>query len=138
MALADMPVAIDRIMAAIARRTDRDPRDYDVDGVTSTVILKRALELLAPRRDFIPSACATATVQRPASSGCMPRRPARDLGRLRIRGDDAAPRRELGVDLIITDITNQTPIARGAGRDQPEATMQPAKSCPGCCIGASG
>src|SRR5262245_5130455 len=47
MALADMGVAVERLLAAVAR----DERiaihgDYDVDGITSTVILRRALELL--------------------------------------------------------------------------------------------
>ncbi|MGE3521182.1 MAG: single-stranded-DNA-specific exonuclease RecJ, partial [Vicinamibacterales bacterium] len=47
MTLADMPVAVDRILAAIARRERIAIHgDYDVDGVTSTVILRRALELL--------------------------------------------------------------------------------------------
>ncbi|HKC56754.1 MAG TPA: hypothetical protein VKC35_11550, partial [Vicinamibacterales bacterium] len=43
--LADMPAAVDRILAAIAAK-DRIAihGDYDVDGVTSTVILRRALE----------------------------------------------------------------------------------------------
>jgi single-stranded-DNA-specific exonuclease len=45
--LADMAVAVDRILAAIARKERIAIHgDYDVDGVTSTVILRRALELL--------------------------------------------------------------------------------------------
>lgn len=47
LALADMRVAVDRILGAIARRERIAIHgDYDVDGVTSTVILRRALELL--------------------------------------------------------------------------------------------
>src|SRR6516164_11779230 len=47
MALADMRTAVDRIMAAIERRERIAIHgDYDVDGITSTVILRRALELL--------------------------------------------------------------------------------------------
>jgi hypothetical protein len=47
MLLADMGVAVDRILAAIARKEKIAIHgDYDVDGVTSTVILRRALELL--------------------------------------------------------------------------------------------
>ena len=47
MALADMGKAVDRILAAIERRERIAIHgDYDVDGVTSTVILRRALELL--------------------------------------------------------------------------------------------
>src|SRR3954451_23899258 len=56
MLLADMRVAVDRIMAAIARKERIAIHgDYDVDGVTSTVILRRALELLgADVMHFIP------------------------------------------------------------------------------------
>src|SRR6185503_15924331 len=44
MLLADMRVAVDRIMSAIARKERIAIHgDYDVDGVTSTVILRRAL-----------------------------------------------------------------------------------------------
>ena len=47
MRLADMGVAVDRIMAALERQEKIAIHgDYDVDGVTSTVILRRALELL--------------------------------------------------------------------------------------------
>src|SRR5687767_2977704 len=54
--LADMAPAVDRILAAIARRERIAIHgDYDVDGVTSTVILRRALELLgADVVHFIP------------------------------------------------------------------------------------
>src|SRR5215212_3066437 len=47
MLLADMGVAVDRILGAIARKEKIAIHgDYDVDGITSTVILRRALELL--------------------------------------------------------------------------------------------
>src|SRR5262245_8658128 len=47
MGLADMRKAVDRIMAAIARHERIAVHgDYDVDGVTSTVIVRRVLELL--------------------------------------------------------------------------------------------
>src|SRR5256714_652067 len=47
MRLADMGVAVDRILAAIARKERIAIHgDYDVDGITSTVILRRALEML--------------------------------------------------------------------------------------------
>ena len=48
--------AVDRILGAIARRERIAIHgDYDVDGVTSTVILRRALELLgADVVHFIP------------------------------------------------------------------------------------
>jgi len=56
MALAGMRVAVDRLMGAVARRERIAVHgDYDVDGVTSTVILRRALELLgADVVHFIP------------------------------------------------------------------------------------
>src|SRR6185436_16111343 len=47
MLLADMAVAVERIMGALARKERIAIHgDYDVDGVTSTVILRRALEVL--------------------------------------------------------------------------------------------
>src|SRR5665213_3124260 len=56
MRLTDMGIAVDRIFAAIERRERIAIHgDYDVDGITSTVILKRALELLgADVVHFIP------------------------------------------------------------------------------------
>src|SRR5207237_945351 len=56
MRLADMGVAVDRILAAIERRERIAIHgDYDVDGITSTVILRRALEMLgAEVVHFIP------------------------------------------------------------------------------------
>src|SRR5580765_6976528 len=56
MLLADMGVAVDRIMGALARKEKIAIHgDYDVDGVTSTVILRRALELLGANvMHFIP------------------------------------------------------------------------------------
>ena len=106
--LADMPAAVDRILAAIAAK-DRIAihGDYDVDGVTSTVILRRALELLgADVVHFIPErfrdgyGLQAATIDRLHHDG------ARlvisvDCG---IRAAEAAARaRDLGMDLIITD-----------------------------------
>src|SRR5262249_42519935 len=54
--LADMRLAVDRILAAIERKERIAIHgDYDVDGVTSTVILRRALEMLgADVVHFIP------------------------------------------------------------------------------------
>ena len=106
--LADMSTAVDRILTAIAAKERIAIHgDYDVDGVTSTVILRRALELLgADVGHFIPErlrdgyGLQTATIDRLHQDG------ARlvisvDCG---IRAAEAAVRaRELGIDLIITD-----------------------------------
>jgi single-stranded-DNA-specific exonuclease len=108
MRLADMPIAVDRIMAAIARQERIAVHgDYDVDGITSTVILRRALELLgADVVHFIPErirdgyGLQPAAVERLHAEGVAVIVSV-DCG---IRGDDAARRaRELGLDLIITD-----------------------------------
>src|SRR4051795_11942529 len=108
MLLADMRVAVDRLSGAIARRERIAIHgDYDVDGVTSTVILRRALELLgADVVHFIPErlkdgyGLQPASVERLHSDGVVLIISV-DCG---IRGADAARRaRELGVDLIITD-----------------------------------
>ena len=108
MMLADMGIAVDRILAAIARRERIAIHgDYDVDGITSTVILRRALELLgADVIHFIPERIADgyglqpAAVERLHADGVAVVVSV-DCG---IRGDEAARRaRELGVDLIITD-----------------------------------
>jgi single-stranded-DNA-specific exonuclease len=108
MALAGMHVAVDRILGAIERRERIAIHgDYDVDGVTSTVILRRALELLgADVVHFIPErmrdgyGLQPASVERLHAEGVVLIISV-DCG---IRGADAARRaRELGVDLIITD-----------------------------------
>src|SRR5262249_36682534 len=54
--LAGMTEAVDRVLAAIERKERIAIHgDYDVDGITSTVILRRALELLgADVCHFIP------------------------------------------------------------------------------------
>ena len=108
MALADMAVAVDRILRAIARRERIAIHgDYDVDGITSTVILRRALELLgADVVHFIPERLRDGYGLQPAAIERLHADGVRlvisvDCG---IRGADAAWRaRELGVDLIITD-----------------------------------
>src|SRR6185295_488152 len=108
MLLADMPIAVDRIMAAIARQERIAVHgDYDVDGVTSTVILKRALEMLgADVVHFIPERLKDGYGLQPVA---IERLHAEGVGLVvsvdcGIRGAEAARRaRELGVDLIITD-----------------------------------
>ena len=117
--LTGMREAVDRIRAAVARgESIAIHGDYDVDGVTSTVILRRAIEVIGGEVvHFVPDrikdgyGLQPATVERLAAAG------ARlivsvDCG---IRATDAARRaRELGVDLIITD------------HHEPEAALPPA------------
>jgi single-stranded-DNA-specific exonuclease len=108
MALADMRVGVDRLMAAIARKERIAIHgDYDVDGVTSTVILRRALELLgADVVHFIPERLKDGYGLQPSA---MDRLQAEGVSLVvsvdcGIRGADAARRaRDLGIDLIITD-----------------------------------
>jgi single-stranded-DNA-specific exonuclease len=108
MLLADMGVAVDRILAAIARKEKIAIHgDYDVDGVTSTVILRRALELLGGNViHFIPErlkdgyGLQPVAIERLHADG-VSLVISVDCG---IRGAEAGRRaRELGVDLIITD-----------------------------------
>jgi len=108
MRLADMRIAVDRILGAIARKERVAIHgDYDVDGITSTVILRRALEMLgADVVHFIPErlkdgyGLQPSAVERLHADG-VALIVSVDCG---IRGDDAARRaRALGVDLIITD-----------------------------------
>ena len=106
--LAGMSIAVDRILGAIGAK-DRIAihGDYDVDGVTSTVILRRALELLgADVIHFIPERFRDGYGLQPATIDRLQQDGVRliisvDCG---IRADEAATRaRELGIDLIITD-----------------------------------
>jgi single-stranded-DNA-specific exonuclease len=108
MTLAGMRVAVDRLFAAIARREKIAVHgDYDVDGITSTVILRRTLELLgAEVVHFIPErmrdgyGLQKAAIERLHAEG-VSLIVSVDCG---IRGAEAAVRaRELGVDLVITD-----------------------------------
>jgi single-stranded-DNA-specific exonuclease len=103
-----MQAAVERITAAIARRERIAIHgDYDVDGITSTVILRRALELLgADVVHFIPErlkdgyGLQPTAIERLHADGVAVVVSV-DCG---IRGADAARRAlELGVDLIVTD-----------------------------------
>ena len=106
--LTGMREAVDRIRGAIARREQIAIHgDYDVDGVTSTVILRRALELLgADVVHFIPERLRDGYGLQPASLDQLRAGGARvaisvDCG---IRGVEAADHaRAIGLDLIITD-----------------------------------
>src|SRR5690606_19817976 len=106
--LTGMPEAVHRIEQAIAAGERIVIHgDYDVDGITSTVILRRALELLGAQvGHFIPDRLKDGYVLQPATVDRLHADGARlvisvDCG---IRGHEAADRaRELGVDLVITD-----------------------------------
>jgi single-stranded-DNA-specific exonuclease len=106
--LTDMDVAVKRLLAAIAgQERIAIHGDYDVDGITSTVILRRALELLGANvGHFIPERLTDGyglqanTIERLHREG-VKLIVSVDCG---IRGAEAALRaRDLGVDLIITD-----------------------------------
>jgi single-stranded-DNA-specific exonuclease len=106
--LADMAPAVDRLMSALAlRERIAIHGDYDADGITSTVILERALVSLGGDvSHFIPDRVRDGYgLQRPAVE-----RLHADGVRVIVSVDcgiqslDAARRaRELGVDLIVTD-----------------------------------
>ena len=108
MRLADMRPAVERLLAAIARReTVAIHGDYDVDGITSTVILRRAIEMLGGvATHYIPERLRDGYgLQVEAIDRLHAQRVAVivsvDCG---IRSAAAAERaRQLGVDLIITD-----------------------------------
>ena len=106
--LTDMAPAVARLERAVAQRERIAIHgDYDVDGITSTVILRRALEMLGGDVvHFIPErlkdgyGLQPAAIERLHADG-VSLVVSVDCG---IRGIAAATRaRELGVDLIITD-----------------------------------
>jgi single-stranded-DNA-specific exonuclease len=108
MTLSDMAIAVERILTAVGRRERIAIHgDYDVDGITSTVILRRVLELLgADVVHFIPErlkdgyGLQPSAIERLKSDG-VSLVVSVDCG---IRGQEAAARaRDLGLDLIITD-----------------------------------
>ena len=106
--LTDMAPAVERILGAIARNERIAIHgDYDVDGVTSTVILRRALELLGGDViHFIPERLRDGYGLQPASLDRLHAEGVRlvisvDCG---IRAEEAARHATaLGLDLIITD-----------------------------------
>lgn len=106
--LADLGPAVDRLLAAVARRERVVIHgDYDVDGVTSTVILRRTLELLGGNvTHFIPERLRDGYGLQPATIDRLHADGAQvivsvDCG---IRAPEAARRAtELGIDLVITD-----------------------------------
>src|SRR4051812_40591992 len=117
--LADMDRAVDRLERALAQRERIAIHgDYDVDGITSTVILRRALELLGGDVvHFIPERLRDGYGLQPAAIDRLHGEGVAlivsvDCG---IRSTDAALRaRALGVDLIVTD------------HHEPEGSLPPA------------
>jgi single-stranded-DNA-specific exonuclease len=117
--LTDLATAVDRLERAIAQKERIAIHgDYDVDGITSTVILRRALEMLGGEVvHFIPERIRDGYGLQPAGIERLHAEGVHlivsvDCG---IRGTDAARRaRDLGVDLIITD------------HHEPEDTLPPA------------
>ncbi|HKW03286.1 MAG TPA: single-stranded-DNA-specific exonuclease RecJ [Vicinamibacterales bacterium] len=106
--LAGMREAVERLLGAIARKEQIAVHgDYDVDGITSTVILRRVIEMLGGEVvHFVPDRLRDGYGLQPATIDRLHDAGARlivsvDCG---IRAAEAAGRaRELGVDLIITD-----------------------------------
>jgi single-stranded-DNA-specific exonuclease len=106
--LTGMSAAVSRIEEAIGRRERIAIHgDYDVDGITSTVILRRAIELLGGDvTHFIPERLRDGYGLQPAAIERLHADGIRlivsvDCG---IRSAEAARRaRELAVDLIVTD-----------------------------------
>jgi single-stranded-DNA-specific exonuclease len=106
--LAGMREAVERLMAAIARRERIVIHgDYDADGVTSTILLRRGIEVLGGDVEhFVPDRLRDGYGLQPATVERLHAAGARvivsvDCG---IRAVQAAERaRLLGVDLIITD-----------------------------------
>lgn len=114
--LADLDIGVERLRSAIARGERIAVHgDYDVDGITSTVMLRRLLELLGGQVvHHIPDRLRDGYGLQPEAIETLASRDVRvvvsvDCG---IRSRDAAERaRALGVDLIITD------------HHEPEATL---------------
>ncbi len=106
--LTDLPRAVERLERAIAAgERIAIHGDYDVDGITSTVILRRALELLGGQVvHFIPERLRDGYGLQPAGIERLHADGVHvivsvDCG---IRATEAADKaRELGVDLVITD-----------------------------------
>ena len=113
--LTDLAPAVERLLGAIARKERIAIHgDYDVDGVTSTVMLRRTLELLGGDvTHFLPERLRDGYGLQPANVDRLHAAGARvivsvDCG---IRSAAAADRaRELGIDLIISDHHEPEPV----------------------------
>ncbi len=117
--LTDMRPAVDRLLAAVERGERIAVHgDYDVDGITATVVVRRALELLgADVVHFVPDRLRDGyglnvpAIERLHAEGSRVIVSV-DCG---IRSEEAALRaRDLGLDLIITD------------HHEPDAALPPA------------
>jgi len=119
--LTDLPLTVDRLQQAINRGERVAVHgDYDVDGITSTVILRRVLELLgADVVHFIPDRIRDGYGLEPGAIELLAEQHVSvivsvDCG---IRSAAAAVRaHELGLDLLITD------------HHEPDAALPPAFS----------
>jgi len=117
--LTDLDRAVERLLGAVARREPIAVHgDYDADGVSSTVMLRRFLELLeGDVTHFIPErlqdgyGLQAGTVERLHAQGIRVIVSV-DCGIRSVRA--AARARELGVDLIVTD------------HHEPDAALPPA------------
>ena len=106
--LADLPAGVERLLAAVARKEKIAVHgDYDVDGITSTVMLRRLMELLGGDVvHFIPERLRDGYGLQPEAIERLNAAGVRvvvsvDCG---IRSQAAARRAaELGIDLVITD-----------------------------------
>lgn len=106
--MTDLATAVDRLLAAVARgELVAIHGDYDVDGITSTVILRRMMERLGAKvTHFLPDRLQHGYGLQPETVEALAAQGVRvlvsvDCG---IRSEGAAERaRALGVDLIITD-----------------------------------
>ena len=117
--LTDLPAGVERLLAAVARKERIAVHgDYDVDGITSTVMLRRMMELLGGDVvHFIPERLRDGYGLQPEGIERLHGMGVRvvvsvDCG---IRSQTAGQRAaELGVDLVITD------------HHEPEADLPPA------------
>ena len=106
--LTDLPAGVERLLAAVARKEKVAVHgDYDVDGITSTVMLRRLIELLGGDVvHFIPERLRDGYGLQPEAIERLHAAGVRvvvsvDCG---IRSQTAARRAaELGIDLVITD-----------------------------------
>ena len=116
-------LGVDRVVARILQARDRHQKvliygDYDVDGITSTVVLKRALEMIGVEVDFyLPRrleegyGLKTDVIRNAHEQGFSLVITA-DSGIRAFEVCEAA--RELGIDLVITDWLRRASRSPGA------------------------